>query len=345
MKNNTPKNSVANKTIVNGKNEVANKSALKDVKTKKTPAKSVEVKPTAEQLAKIAEQNALVLKTETESKAFLAQQMSSGSVVNVIENLRLQTDETLNDLLIGATSVERLTFILTGSIAYEIYNRALNNNEIVMNNGAGNGLRNVIRDIAQKLGFDVKTMEINVKIYEEFEIDFIDLLKNSPEKILPREYYATAVKTEYPAKTLKIFEENYLDPAKKFNVKDARTVAKLVNEGKSAPVINKQIEKAVATGVTLEELAYPVKSGSKSSATTETKVETLHLELTKNDEIISLLGEINEKYAGFENWFLKRAREEFSKKGDATPKADAKNGKKPTPSAKERALTNPRNKK
>ncbi len=311
----------AEKPKTSAKQREAEKAKAKAAKElEKTKAKAAKEKAKADEAAKKLKEKEALEKTKEvpdlrgttkENKAIvvqaqkmLAQSMATGSAMEVIMQLPNLSDEQVRGLYLKSTEAGKVMFIVQGAFAFEIYNRVKNDKKFL--NRKGKGVNAVFNDLANEVGVDVATLYQDFRIFDVFGSYLIEMMEKSPEQLLPREYYQTAVKTKgHELEMLTYFEEQR--QSVNYNVINARRDSALVNSGKTIEEVAK---------LDAEERSEAVKSGNKSpndekTASELTELPMLKLMLTKNPANSAWLSEIVEKYSSFEKWFTIRCTEEF----------------------------------
>ena len=230
-------------------------------------------------------------------------QSAAEKALKIISGLKDLTDQQVRDLYIQSDSANKVMFVINGAMSYEIYRRVEASSKFM--NRKGQGVNSVFTELATDLGIAPSTLYADFKIFQEFGPILEHYLKESPESLLPREYYSLAVKTgDMAIKTMEYFEQKRESSG--YTTMHARRDTKLINSGISIDVVDqadlderKQIAQTPAVSV----------NADKSAA--ELIEPMLKLQIHKTMEAEGFLGSIVEDYGSFESWFLIRCREEF----------------------------------
>lgn len=221
--------------------------------------------------------------------------------VKLIERLSSMNSRDLMKVVEGTVYAERATFVMRGAAAYELVKRKLREVE-KFNTTKGAGIDSICNTLAKEVGIDGKTLYKDYRIFEEFGDRLVSTLRDTPERILPRELYAVAVCADpllsSPTEVLDYFEEQR-EVTGGYFTDHARRDIKRVNEG-----------------IPLEEIR-DLDGIERINKINEKKDRALPAERTTNIKILAspennwLISQIIEKHASFSAWFALRGKEEF----------------------------------
>lgn len=282
---------MANKTKESNSNQV---STVK--RGPGRPRKTPEMRPTEEHL-----EQALVAYNPLHHAMQLGR-----SVVDVIQSIPQLDDDQLKGLFSNTVQVERGLFAIRGAAAYEIVKRAKEQGQKIEKT-KGNGVDTLIADVAKDVGVDAKTLYTDFCVFEEFGGDLMLDLTESPESILPREFYTTAVKcrtlaAESVGDILLYFKERRMTTGGYFT-DHARRDAKLFNEGRSVDEVRQLDEEA--------RVAY-VKGKNKPASKVE-KIKTANVPIHQTAQNVEWIGKIVQQYGSFNVWFESKCEDEFGR--------------------------------
>jgi hypothetical protein len=238
------------------------------------------------------------------ANATLARQQAAGAALDMIEALPNFNDEQVRDLYLKSHEAGKVVFLVNGAIAYEIYKRVSSTKRFL--NRKGQGVKNVFNELATEIGVDVNTLYQDFRIFDAFGDYLIGLLaEDKPELLLPREFYAIAVKTGDKAQdTLTYFEEQRQSVG--YTILHARRDAQKINSGKTIAQVAKE-DKAERKAA----VDNPPASANDGKDAAELIQGTLHLAVTKTPDNSRYLNLIIDTHGSFEKWFTTRCQEEF----------------------------------
>ncbi len=244
---------------------------------------------------------------DNKNHAMQAGGMNSGAL-DFIRSLSKQTYEQLLGTFTTAINSERVMFVVRGATAHELYVRACSKEKREFSNKLGGGIDTFMKEISKEVGVDAKTLYKDFQIFDVFGETLMEYLADSPDRILPREFYALACNTSENVTTSKMETLEYFEMKREqtdsYFTDHARRDIKLINQGVSIMEVSEDDNKARAEAL----------AGVKKTNQTKTKDKYVSVNIVANHENDWLLREVIKKYGSVSTFFTKRAKEEF---GDA----------------------------
>jgi hypothetical protein len=231
--------------------------------------------------------------------------------IDLIKEMPDMPDRELQSVLRGSIEVERAMWVVKGSAAHEVVKRATSEGS-QFSKMKGMGLDSLIGQVATELGVNTFTLRDDYKAFAEFGNYIKEQLVESPESLMPREFYtlaskiseATAKVTPYEA--LQYFEEQRqaMGGEDKFTyyTDHARRDLKLFNQGHTIEQVRK-----------LDGQARSEKIANKKNPDSVSQVRTISVQITTSEANQWYVRAIIEKHGSFTSWFEKTAKAEFGK--------------------------------
>jgi hypothetical protein len=233
------------------------------------------------------------------------------SAIDLIKEMSNMPDRDLQQLLRGSIEVERALWVVKGSAAHEVVKRATSEGS-QFSKMKGMGLDSLIGQVATELGVNTYTLRDDYKAFAEFGNYIKEQLVESPEALMPREFYTLASKISdttakvTPYEVLQYFEEQRMamggEDKFTYYTDHARRDLKLFNQGHTIEQVRK-----------LDGQARSEKVAKNKNADSVTQVRTINVQITTSDANQHWVRAIIEKYGSFTVWFEKTAKAEFGK--------------------------------
>jgi hypothetical protein len=233
------------------------------------------------------------------------------SAIDLIKSMPDMPDRDLQQLLRGSIEVERAMWVVKGSAAHEVVQRATKEGS-QFSRMKGMGLDSLIGQVATELGVNTFTLRDDYKAFAEFGNYIKEQLVESPESLLPREFYTLASKISdttakvTPYEALQYFEEQRMSMGGEdkytYYTDHARRDLKLFNQGHTIDQVRK-----------LDGQERTAKVAKNKNADKATQVRTINVQITTSPANQHWVRSIIEKYGSFTAWFEKTAQAEFGK--------------------------------